>query len=88
MFGDNPDDSADVLALLGDPPHVIKLNEGSQGTGVVLLLNALIGGLKRWRASPRALSWLLILPEWRPPEQTALVEKGQKLPGSPDCVIS
>ena len=36
VFGDNPDDSADVLALLGEPPHVIKLNEGSQGTGVVL----------------------------------------------------
>jgi ribosomal protein S6--L-glutamate ligase len=25
-----------VLAMLGEPPHVIKLNEGSQGTGVVL----------------------------------------------------
>jgi ribosomal protein S6--L-glutamate ligase len=36
VFGDNPDDTADVLDLLGDPPHVIKLNEGSQGTGVVL----------------------------------------------------
>ncbi len=36
VFGDNPDDSADVLALIGEPPHVIKLNEGSQGTGVVL----------------------------------------------------
>jgi ribosomal protein S6--L-glutamate ligase len=36
VFGDNPDDTEDVLALLGDPPHVIKLNEGSQGTGVVL----------------------------------------------------
>lgn len=36
VFGDNPDDTDDVLALLGDPPHVIKLNEGSQGTGVVL----------------------------------------------------
>ena len=36
VFGDNPDDADDVLALLGDPPHVIKLNEGSQGTGVVL----------------------------------------------------
>jgi ribosomal protein S6--L-glutamate ligase len=36
VFGDNPDDTADVLALLGDPPHIIKLNEGSQGTGVVL----------------------------------------------------
>ena len=36
VFGDNPDDTTDLLALLGDPPHVIKLNEGSQGTGVVL----------------------------------------------------
>ncbi|MGO4701073.1 30S ribosomal protein S6--L-glutamate ligase [Dyella sp. 2RAB6] len=36
VFGDNPDDTSDVLAMLGDPPHVIKLNEGSQGTGVVL----------------------------------------------------
>ena len=36
VFGDNPDDTDDVLDLLGDPPHVIKLNEGSQGTGVVL----------------------------------------------------
>jgi len=36
VFGDNPDDTADVLGMLGEPPHVIKLNEGSQGTGVVL----------------------------------------------------
>lgn len=36
VFGDNPDDTDDVLAMLGEPPHVIKLNEGSQGTGVVL----------------------------------------------------
>lgn len=36
VFGDNPDDTADLLALLGDPPHVIKLNEGSQGQGVLL----------------------------------------------------
>ena len=36
VFGDNPDDTTDVLDLLGQPPHVIKLNEGSQGTGVVL----------------------------------------------------
>lgn len=36
VFGDNPDDTADVLGLVGEPPHVIKLNEGSQGTGVVL----------------------------------------------------
>jgi len=36
VFGDNPDDTADVLGLIGEPPHVIKLNEGSQGAGVVL----------------------------------------------------
>lgn len=36
VFGDNPDDTADLLAMLGPPPHVIKLVEGSQGTGVVL----------------------------------------------------
>jgi len=36
VFGDNPDDTQDLLAMLGEPPHVIKLNEGSQGTGVVL----------------------------------------------------
>ncbi|MEI7035770.1 30S ribosomal protein S6--L-glutamate ligase [Fulvimonas yonginensis] len=36
VFGDNPDDTNDLLAMLGEPPHVIKLNEGSQGTGVVL----------------------------------------------------
>ncbi len=36
VFGDNPDDTADLLSLLGAPPHVIKLNEGSQGQGVVL----------------------------------------------------
>ena len=36
VFGDNPDDTADLLAMLGKPPHVIKLNEGTQGTGVIL----------------------------------------------------
>lgn len=36
VFGDNPDDTADLLAMLGPPPHVIKLNEGTQGTGVIL----------------------------------------------------
>ncbi|WP_018972791.1 30S ribosomal protein S6--L-glutamate ligase [Rudaea cellulosilytica] len=36
VFGDNPDDTADLLALLGDAPHVIKLNEGAQGQGVLL----------------------------------------------------
>lgn len=36
VFGDSPDDTADLLELLGPPPHVIKLNHGSQGAGVVL----------------------------------------------------
>lgn len=36
VFGDNPDDTADLLGMLGKPPHVIKLIEGSQGNGVVL----------------------------------------------------
>src|SRR5690606_34766118 len=36
VFGDNPDDTADLLSMLGPPPHVIKLNEGSQGAGVML----------------------------------------------------
>lgn len=36
VFGDYPDDTADLLDMLGDPPHVIKLNEGAQGQGVLL----------------------------------------------------
>ncbi len=36
VFGDNPDDTTDLLSMLGKPPHVIKLVEGSQGQGVVL----------------------------------------------------
>ena len=36
VFGDFPDDTADLLRMLGDPPHVIKLNEGAQGQGVLL----------------------------------------------------
>jgi ribosomal protein S6--L-glutamate ligase len=36
VFGDNPDDTTDLLAMLGPPPHVIKLNQGSQGAGVML----------------------------------------------------
>lgn len=36
VFGDNPDDTSDLLALLGPPPHVVKLNEGTQGAGVML----------------------------------------------------
>lgn len=36
VFGDYPDDTSDLLQMLGDPPHVIKLNEGAQGQGVLL----------------------------------------------------
>ncbi|MFT4180082.1 MAG: 30S ribosomal protein S6--L-glutamate ligase [Thermomonas sp.] len=36
VFGDNPDDTGDLLTLLGPPPHVVKLNEGTQGAGVML----------------------------------------------------
>jgi len=36
VFGDNPDDTSDLLKMLGEPPHVIKLNEGAQGQGVLL----------------------------------------------------
>jgi ribosomal protein S6--L-glutamate ligase len=36
VFGDYPDDTSDLLQMLGDPPHVIKLNEGAQGKGVLL----------------------------------------------------
>ncbi len=40
VFGDNPDDTTDLLSMLGKPPHVIKLVEGSQGQGVVLVETA------------------------------------------------
>jgi len=36
VFGDNPDDTNDLIAMLGKTPHVIKLNEGTQGAGVIL----------------------------------------------------
>jgi len=36
VFGDYPDDTGDLLGLLGRPPHVIKLTEGAQGSGVIL----------------------------------------------------
>lgn len=36
VFGDNPDDTADLLAMLGPTPHVVKLNQGTQGAGVIL----------------------------------------------------
>lgn len=32
----SPDDTDDLVAMLGDPPHVLKLVEGTQGQGVVL----------------------------------------------------
>ncbi|MCL7713168.1 30S ribosomal protein S6--L-glutamate ligase [Stenotrophomonas mori] len=36
VFGDNPDDTDDLLSMLGPPPHVLKLSEGTQGRGVIL----------------------------------------------------
>ncbi len=36
VYGDNPDDTGHLLNLLGQPPHVIKLVEGAQGSGVIL----------------------------------------------------
>jgi len=36
VFGDNPDDTVDLLSMLGPAPHVVKLNEGTQGRGVIL----------------------------------------------------
>lgn len=36
VFGDNPDDTDDLLSMLGPAPHVLKLNEGTQGRGVIL----------------------------------------------------
>lgn len=36
VFGDNPDDTRDLLTMLGEAPYVIKLNEGAQGQGVML----------------------------------------------------
>ncbi len=36
VFGDNPDDTTDLLDMLGATPHVIKLTEGAQGAGVIL----------------------------------------------------
>jgi ribosomal protein S6--L-glutamate ligase len=35
----SPDDTDDLVAMLGDPPHVLKLVEGTQGQGVVLADN-------------------------------------------------
>ena len=57
VFGDNPDDTADLLAMLGDPPHVIKLVEGSQGQGV-LLAEKKISVAKRHRSVSRLIRQL------------------------------
>jgi ribosomal protein S6--L-glutamate ligase len=37
VYGDNPDDTGDLLAMLGTPPYIVKLVEGAQGTGVILV---------------------------------------------------
>lgn len=36
VCADNPDDTEDLVEMLGEPPHVLKLVEGTQGKGVVL----------------------------------------------------
>lgn len=36
VCADNPDDTEDLIDMLGEAPHVIKLVEGTQGQGVVL----------------------------------------------------
>lgn len=38
-FGDSPDDTSSLLEMVGPAPHVVKLNEGTQGSGVVLALD-------------------------------------------------
>ena len=38
-FGDSPDDTPALLDMVGPAPHVVKLNEGTQGSGVVLAQN-------------------------------------------------
>jgi ribosomal protein S6--L-glutamate ligase len=35
-FGDRPADAADFIELVGPPPHVIKVVQGTQGKGVLL----------------------------------------------------
>lgn len=35
-FGHSPDDKQDLMGLIGEPPFIIKLLEGTQGKGVVL----------------------------------------------------
>lgn len=36
VYGDNPDDTGDLLTMLGPPPYIVKLVEGAQGSGVIL----------------------------------------------------
>lgn len=36
VCADSPDDTADLVTMLGTPPHILKLVEGTQGQGVVL----------------------------------------------------
>lgn len=36
VCADSPDDSEDLIKMLGEPPHVLKLVQGTQGQGVVL----------------------------------------------------
>ncbi len=36
VCADSPDDTDDLVAMLGEPPHILKLVEGTQGQGVVL----------------------------------------------------
>jgi ribosomal protein S6--L-glutamate ligase len=36
VCADSPDDTDDLVAMLGESPHVLKLIEGTQGRGVVL----------------------------------------------------
>jgi ribosomal protein S6--L-glutamate ligase len=36
VYGDNPDDTSDLLTMLGPPPCIVKLVEGTQGSGVIL----------------------------------------------------
>jgi len=36
VFGDSPDDTDDLLSMLGAPPHIVKLSEGTHGHGVIL----------------------------------------------------
>jgi len=52
VFGDNPEDTTDLLTMLGEPPHVIKLNEGAQGQGVLLAekRNASLGMIEAFRS--------------------------------------